>query len=188
MPSPDELNPSFFTDPHFLAAAHTFQDHLCSGWMSDEHLEKVASVQRGIRDGTLHAPWKDAVWEQDHESAGVLRTSRGVAQRESSARAGSVFFFLYYDNARFDSSLRRDAAELKLVDLVKHHFLRVGDTIAYKRHFAHLNLIVEKDVIVGVQHFIGPDFSDTGAWAFLLLLSLGTLKNRSRRFTPRRML
>ena len=158
MPSPDELNPSFFTDPHFLAAAHTFQDHLCSGWMSDEHLERVASVQRGIRDGTIHAPWKDAVWEQDHESAGaILRTSSrgGVAQGESSARAGSVPFFLFLScKARFDPSMHRDAAELKLVDLVKHHILRVGDIIAYKRHFSNLNLIVEKDAIVGVQHFV----------------------------------
>ena len=42
----------------------------------------------------------------------------------------------------------REAAELKLVDIVKNSILKVGDVIAYKRKFTNLDLVIEKDVIV----------------------------------------
>jgi hypothetical protein len=61
------VDPSLFTDSHFLAAAHTFQDHLFSDWLSDAHAEKVKKYEEGIRDGSLAAPWKDEVWERDNE-------------------------------------------------------------------------------------------------------------------------
>ena len=57
---------STFTDPHFLAAARTFQDHLYSGWLTEAHAEKVKKFQTETRLGTLHVPWKDEVWERDH--------------------------------------------------------------------------------------------------------------------------
>ena len=64
--SPDALDPAVFVDPHFLGATHTFQDHLYSNWLSDAHAEKVRMFEDGVREGSLHAPWKDQVWERDH--------------------------------------------------------------------------------------------------------------------------
>ena len=87
-----ELNPSIFNDPHFLAAAHTFQDHLYSNWLSGAHAEKVRLFQDGIRDGSLAAPWKDEVWERDHPA--VSETPAPLANEggpESGARAGYAF-------------------------------------------------------------------------------------------------
>jgi hypothetical protein len=89
-----ELNPSIFNDPHFLAAAHTFQDHMYSNWLSDAHAEKVRMFQDAIRDGSLAAPWKDEVWERDHPSVSetpVPSSSSSLPNEggpESGARAG----------------------------------------------------------------------------------------------------
>ncbi|KAJ7033465.1 Asx homology domain-containing protein [Mycena alexandri] len=118
---------SFFTDAHFLAAAHTFQDHLYSNWLSDAHAEKVKKYEQGIRDGTLAAPWKDEVWERDNHVA-------------EPATGGTGFLS--------SSPLAGDAAELKLVDLAKSSVLREGDVLTYKRSFTNVDIIVEKDVIV----------------------------------------
>ncbi|KAJ7154634.1 Asx homology domain-containing protein [Mycena filopes] len=115
------VDPSFFTDAHFLAAARTFQDHIYSNWLSDAHAEKVKKYEQGIRDGTLAAPWKDEVWERDNQLEEPTATT--------SSRAG-------------------DAAELKLVDLAKSSVLREGDVLTYKRNFTNLDVVVEKDVIV----------------------------------------
>ena len=78
------LDPSFFKDPHFESAARTFQvcgrrsvithtvchcifqDHLYSGWFTHSHREVVDKHLAGVRDGTLHTPWKDDAWDQDH--------------------------------------------------------------------------------------------------------------------------
>lgn len=64
-PSERALNPNFFNDPHFLDAAHTFQDHLFSGWLTATHQAKLNKYLDGIRDGTLAAPWKDEDWERE---------------------------------------------------------------------------------------------------------------------------
>lgn len=63
---PETLNDTVFTDSHFLAAAHTFQDHIFSGWMQESHASKMKQFQDGVRDGTLSAPWKDDVWEEEN--------------------------------------------------------------------------------------------------------------------------
>ncbi|KAJ7698554.1 Asx homology domain-containing protein [Mycena rosella] len=118
------VDSSLFTDAHFLAAAHTFQDHLFSNWLSDAHAEKVKKYEQGIKDGSLAAPWKDEVWERDNEKEEPPGTGA-----VSSARAG-------------------EAAELKLVDLAKNSVLREGDVIAYRRNFTALDIVVEKDVII----------------------------------------
>ncbi|KAJ7253777.1 Asx homology domain-containing protein [Mycena haematopus] len=119
------IDPSVFTDSHFLAAAHTFQDHLFSGWLSDAHAEKMKKYEQGIRDGSLAAPWKDEVWERDNGK----EDSTAAHPHSSPTRAG-------------------EAAELKLVDLAKSSVLREGDILAYKRHFSNLGVLVEKDVII----------------------------------------
>ncbi|KAJ7931289.1 Asx homology domain-containing protein [Mycena leptocephala] len=116
---------SLFTDAHFLAAAHTLQDHIYSNWLSDTHVEKVKKYEQGIKDGSLAAPWKDEVWERDNQKEESRATSHA---NSSSTRAG-------------------EAAELKLVDLAKSSVLREGDILAYKRNFTNLDIIVEKDVI-----------------------------------------
>ncbi|KAF7983115.1 hypothetical protein HWV62_24067 [Athelia sp. TMB] len=113
------LNLDAFQDSHFLAAAHTYQDHIFSGWRSAAQADLRARFEQGVRDGTLHAPWKDEVWEGQHPPE--------VA--ESSLLAG-------------------EAAELKLADLVKGSMLKVGDMLAYKRNFTNLGRIVEKDVLI----------------------------------------
>ncbi|KAJ7484368.1 Asx homology domain-containing protein [Mycena latifolia] len=119
------IDTSLFTDPHFLAAAHTFQDHLYSNWLSDGHAEKVKKYEQGIKDGSLAAAWKDEVWERDNQREEPTATS-----------------------AANGPSLAGEAAELKLVDLAKNSVLREGDVIAYRRNFSHLDIVVEKDTIV----------------------------------------
>ncbi|KAF7348589.1 hypothetical protein MVEN_01376500 [Mycena venus] len=121
------IDTSLFTDSHFLAAAHTFQDHLFSNWLSDAHAEKVKKYEQGIRDGSLAAPWKDEVWERDN----AKEEPTTPHSQSSSTRAG-------------------EAAELKLVDLTKSSVLREGDILAYKRHFSNLGVVVEKDVIIQI--------------------------------------
>ena len=97
-----ELNLSVFTDPHFLAASRTFQDHLYYGWFSAAHLEKVRDFQETVRNGTLAAPWKDEVWNREHghtlvEEPPLSPGKRDVEPKtsftilcESSARTGYV--------------------------------------------------------------------------------------------------
>lgn len=88
------LNPSIFNDPHFLAAAHTFQDHIYSNWLSDAHAEKVRMFQDAIGHGTLAAPWKDEVWERDHPSVSETPAlANEGALPESGARAGYASAF-----------------------------------------------------------------------------------------------
>ncbi|KAJ6572120.1 Asx homology domain-containing protein [Mycena capillaripes] len=125
---PGAVDPSLFTDAHFLAAAHTFQDHLYSNWLSDVHAEKVEKYEQGIKEGSLAAPWKDEVWERDNQKEETPATSTSNSH-SSPTRAG-------------------EAAELKLVDLAKSSVLRQGDVLAYKRNFTNLGIIVEKDVII----------------------------------------
>jgi hypothetical protein len=60
------LNMNIFTDPHFLDAAHTFQDHLYNGWYTASHHVKLKKYIEGIRNGTLAAPWKDEVWDREN--------------------------------------------------------------------------------------------------------------------------
>ena len=88
----DTVDPSIFTDPYFLAAAHTFQDHIFTGWMSDTHIEKRNKFEAGVMDGSMHAPWKDEVWLKDHVNIGVLREDISACAQQSDwgARAGCV--------------------------------------------------------------------------------------------------
>lgn len=64
--TPATLDPAVFTSPFFLSAARTYQDHLFSGWFGKKARDEVAQFEAGVRAGTLHAPWKDEIWERDH--------------------------------------------------------------------------------------------------------------------------
>lgn len=62
----DILNADAFHDSHFLAAAHTFQDHIFSGWRSTAQTDLLSKFEQGVRDGKIHPPWKDEIWESQH--------------------------------------------------------------------------------------------------------------------------
>jgi hypothetical protein len=87
--TPDVLDAAVFTDSHFLAAAHTFQDHLYSDGLSDATEERVHKFQTGIQSGTLHAPWKDEVWLRNNPPL-TTESSHAAAGPESMALAGCV--------------------------------------------------------------------------------------------------
>lgn len=89
--SPDTLDKSVFTDPHFLAAAHTFQDQLYSGALSDTTAMQVKMFEDGIQDGSLHAPWKDEVWLRNNPPPSA-DTNEVMSGPESAARAGYVIY------------------------------------------------------------------------------------------------
>ena len=96
-----ELNLGIFSDPHFLAASRTFQDHLYLGWFLNEHLEKVRNFQEAVRNGTLAAPWKDEVWNRENHVLRYLSPEEESKPSftipcESSARAGYDFFCPLY--------------------------------------------------------------------------------------------
>ncbi|SJL18545.1 uncharacterized protein ARMOST_22139 [Armillaria ostoyae] len=118
------LDPSIFTDAHFLSAAHTFQDHIFSGWASDSHTAKVEKSKQGIRDGTLSAPYKDEEWDNQNGN-----DAQWLTLPKSSARAGQ-------------------AAEVKFTDLVHNAIIQVGDLISYKRNFTNGNIVIKKDALV----------------------------------------
>lgn len=64
--TPATMDPAVFTSPFFLSVARTYQDHLFSGWFGKKAHDEVAQFTFGVQEGTLHAPWKDEVWERDH--------------------------------------------------------------------------------------------------------------------------
>lgn len=65
-PLPATLDPSFFNNPFFLSGAKTFQDHVFSSWLTKTARELVLQYEQGVRDGSLHAEWKDEEWQRDH--------------------------------------------------------------------------------------------------------------------------
>jgi len=81
--TPDALDPMFFSDSHFLAALRTFQDHLHSGWLTEDHRIKIDKYRAGIEGGTMHAAWKDDAWSQSQveEDAAAASKSGSTSQR-----------------------------------------------------------------------------------------------------------
>jgi hypothetical protein len=147
-----ELNLSVFTDPHFLAAARTFQDHLYFGWLTDAHVEKVRQFQAGVVSGEMAAPWKDEVWERDNPVIEALEPDVTPSASLSVERAGCVRFNFSFFFIKTDFKTR-GASEVKLYTLAKKGIIRVGDVIAYKRTFA-TSEVVEKDIIVCQASFL----------------------------------
>ncbi|TEB35295.1 hypothetical protein FA13DRAFT_1728100 [Coprinellus micaceus] len=126
-----------FTDPHFLSAARTFQDHLFSNWLSDAHQEKVAKFEADLRSGSLAVRWKDEQWLEDNPPI----------QPEADTGAN-----ILGRTASWDLTLAGGATQIKLATLVENGIVRVGDVLAYRRVFASTNLIIEKDVLVDSIH------------------------------------
>ncbi|KAM5540014.1 hypothetical protein V8D89_006154 [Ganoderma adspersum] len=117
--NPATLDPTVLTSPFFLSAAHTWQDHLVSNWLGKKASDDLEKFRQGARDGTLHADWKDEVWELDHSPETPSRSKK-----------------------------KQTRADLDLTALVKRELLQVGDVLAYKRAFPHLKVTVEKDLLV----------------------------------------
>lgn len=115
---PEALDPMFFSDSHFLAALRTFQDHLHSGWLTEEHRMKTEKYRAGIEGGSLHATWKDEAWSQSQVEENVATSQRSTAR------------------------------EFKLTDLAEAGFLGVGDILSYRRTFTLANVTVEKDIMI----------------------------------------
>lgn len=139
----ETLDMSFFTDPHFLAALRTFQDHLYTGWMTPSHKMDVDVYRQGIRDGKLHAPWKDQVWERDHREEDEEKLA---TPSKGATRVGCAYFYSF---SRIELMYGiRDAKEIRMIDLLKSGSIQIGDILVYKRNFNLLMLTVEKDVMV----------------------------------------
>ena len=73
---PEALDPMFFSDSHFLSATRTFQDHIHSGWLTEDHRTRINKYYGGIEDGTLHAAWKDEAWGQTQADENITATSK----------------------------------------------------------------------------------------------------------------
>ncbi|KAI9058924.1 hypothetical protein FKP32DRAFT_1596798 [Trametes sanguinea] len=116
--NPATLDPTVFTSPFFLSAAHTFQDHLFSGWLGKKAADDLEKFRDGVRAGELHADWKDETWEHER-----LLSKPSNPKKKKTERAD-------------------------LVALAKRGLLQQGDILAYKRSFPALNITVEKDVLV----------------------------------------
>jgi Asx homology domain len=152
-PSIETMDPSFFKDMHFLAALRTFQDHLYMGWMTPSHKKDVETYIQGIHDGTLHAPWKDQVWERDNREDDVPEIVATSSPIRNPSRAGYLcpFLFLFCVTSLtmiVFLPVRSEAKDIKLTDLIRSGVVRIGDILVYKRAFALLSLTVERDAIV----------------------------------------
>ena len=53
------------------------QDHLYTGWMTQKHRDLVRDFRNGVSQGTVHAPWKDEVWDRDHPEENAVSGDGG---------------------------------------------------------------------------------------------------------------
>ncbi|KAI0631552.1 Asx homology domain-containing protein [Trametes polyzona] len=116
--TPATLDPTVFTSPFFLSAAHTWQDHLFSSWLTKKATDEMARFAEGARTGDMHVDWKDEVWEAEQQQSSV--TLKG----------------------------KKAAEEIDLTTLAKKELLREGDILVYKRGFPGLKDTIHKDILV----------------------------------------
>ncbi|PBK83233.1 hypothetical protein ARMGADRAFT_1137454 [Armillaria gallica] len=147
------LDPSVFTDAHFLFAMHTFQDHIFSGWASDIHTAKVEKSKQGICNGTLSALYKDKGWDNQNRN-----DAQWLTLPKSSAHAGL-------------------ATEVKLMDLVHNVIIQVKDLILYKQNFMNGNIVIKKDAHHLPAVLLGhvPGNPDDSIWS-ITITSLSMLE------------
>jgi hypothetical protein len=99
--NPELLLPSFFSDPHFLSAAHTFQDHLFSSFLSPRAATALQAWLGDVRSGKGHFPWKDELWEQDHSEPSGAGKEGGKR-----AKAGyGLYFFLGAHKTKYNDGI-----------------------------------------------------------------------------------
>lgn len=138
--------------------------------MTDAHSDRVSKFEKGVQDGTMHAPWKDEVWERDNGTVGVMLGSHDQngppgSQSDWATLAGYVFSDSYYQKYML-MVVYSDAAQLKLADLAKGKIIREGDVLSYRRNFSQLGIDIEKDVLVRPLY----TFQDTSNSQFLRLI------------------
>ncbi|OBZ72807.1 hypothetical protein A0H81_06944 [Grifola frondosa] len=91
--TPATLDPTVFTSPFLLSAARTFQDHLYSGWLAKKARDDVELFNQGVRDGTLHAEWKDEVWERDHAALKKQTVDLSTLAKRGLLKEGDVLAY-----------------------------------------------------------------------------------------------
>ncbi len=62
-----DFDHTFLENSFLLSAAHAFQDHLVTGWMTVTEDDQISTYQEGVLTGTMHAQWKDEEWQQSHK-------------------------------------------------------------------------------------------------------------------------
>ena len=80
-----------------LSHRATLQDHLYSGWFAPKHLSEIEKYREGVRDASMHAPWKDSTWAErvdegepsskcgsSHSTLHLVFTDQGLEQPLSS--------------------------------------------------------------------------------------------------------
>ncbi|OCB91582.1 hypothetical protein A7U60_g1153 [Sanghuangporus baumii] len=140
----DDFHPSRRQDGHQKACLHSARhsDHLFTGWFTSAHRELVEKHLSGTRAGSLHAPWKDEVWDRDHPEV-VER----LADVDGMANESSNVIVLGSEKRR---GKERGASEFDL--LVRRGFLKQGDIITFKHKFATLGITIEKDALISAIH------------------------------------
>lgn len=134
----DTMRLDIFHDSHFVAAANTFQDHIFSGWRSEAQADLLARFDQGVRNGTVHAPWKDEVWESTNPPESTLLAGYAIC-----LCANYIVAYLRLS----------EAAEQDLRYIIESSLLKVGDILAYKRTFSNVGRsTVEKDALVRQIH------------------------------------
>ncbi|KAI0075019.1 hypothetical protein K474DRAFT_1572973, partial [Panus rudis PR-1116 ss-1] len=103
------LDPAVFTSSFFQSAARTFQDHLYSSWLSPKANEALSKFSEGVQNGSIHAEWKDELWERDVNNA-----------------------------QNFNRCATPIGDDVDLSDLAKRSLIREGDVISYKRTFGDI--------------------------------------------------
>lgn len=62
-----DFDHTFLENSFLLSAAHAFQDHLVTGWMTVTEDGQISAYQEGVFTGAMHAQWKDEEWQQSHK-------------------------------------------------------------------------------------------------------------------------
>ncbi|KAI5119673.1 hypothetical protein M0805_009618 [Coniferiporia weirii] len=139
------LDPSFFTDPHFESAARTFQDHLYSGWLMPSHRALVEKHLAGVQSGSLHAPWKDEVWERNHFDDDAETGDEDSDEAQSPLELIGI-------GVRTGKRKGKESKTSEFAPLVNRGLLRKGDVISFKHKFTSLGITIEKDALVSEIH------------------------------------
>ena len=109
---PETLDPMFFSDLHFLTVLRTFQDHLHSGWLAEDHRTTIdkyrAGVQRGHRRNLAHRTcgrmkhgardnWRKTPLPVQHRAPPHRGPSSALSSRPSPATGEGSTPFAYTD-------------------------------------------------------------------------------------------
>ncbi|EJD50660.1 hypothetical protein AURDEDRAFT_112238 [Auricularia subglabra TFB-10046 SS5] len=125
-----ELDPKFLESAPFQAALSTFQDHLSNGYFSREHVKELGEYTTAVREGTLHAAWKDDAWDE--------RLNGDSEQPQEPA-------------ARRPPPPPKKTVVPRLLDLVNDDVILVGDVLSYDRTFS-AGVRIQKDVLIHSIH------------------------------------